>query len=65
MHEGQKQMKQLETGWRVILVIWGAIFASLGMYLKAYQFVPSIKKIYMLWLQLISDIEYLPNKTGL
>ena len=33
MHEEQKEMKQLETGWRVILMIWGAILASLGIYL--------------------------------
>ena len=33
MHEEQKEMKQLDTGWRVILVIWGAIFVSLGVYL--------------------------------
>jgi len=33
MHEEQEEMKQLETGWRVALFIWGAILASLGIYL--------------------------------
>ncbi len=33
MHEEQKEMKQLDTGWRVTLLIWGAILASLGIYL--------------------------------
>jgi len=33
MHEEQMEMKQLETGWRVTLLIWGAILASLGIYL--------------------------------
>jgi len=23
MHEEQKEMKQLDTGWRVVLLIWG------------------------------------------
>ncbi|MDY6790406.1 MAG: hypothetical protein SWH54_03960 [Thermodesulfobacteriota bacterium] len=32
MYEEQEQMKQLETGWRVVLLIWGAILASLGIY---------------------------------
>jgi hypothetical protein len=33
MNEEQMEMKQLETGWRVVLLIWGAILASLGIYL--------------------------------
>ena len=33
MDEYQKEMKQLDTGWRVILIIWGAMLASLGIYL--------------------------------
>ena len=33
MHEDQKEMKQLDTGWTVVLLIWGAILASLGIYL--------------------------------
>ena len=33
MHEEQMEMKQLDTGWRVTLLIWGAILASLGIYL--------------------------------
>jgi hypothetical protein len=33
MHEEQIEMKQLKAGWRVVLLIWGAIFASLGIYL--------------------------------
>jgi len=33
MHEEQKEMKQLDTGWRIALLIWGAILASLGIYL--------------------------------
>ena len=33
MHEEQKEMKQLDTGWRVTILIWGAILASLGIYL--------------------------------
>lgn len=33
MHEEQMEMKQLDTGWRVTLLIWGAILASLGVYL--------------------------------
>jgi len=32
MNEEQKEMKQLDAGWRVILVIWGAILASLAIY---------------------------------
>jgi len=33
MYEEQEEMKQLETGWRVVFLIWGAILASLGIYL--------------------------------
>jgi hypothetical protein len=33
MHKEQKETKQLDTGWRVIFIIWGAILASLGIYL--------------------------------
>ncbi len=33
MYEEQNEIKQLDTGWRVILLIWGAILASLGIYL--------------------------------
>lgn len=32
MHEDQNEMKQLDSGWRVVLLLWGAIFASLGIY---------------------------------
>lgn len=33
MAEEQNETKQLDTGWRVVLVIWGVILASLGVYL--------------------------------
>ena len=33
MHEEQNEMRQLDRGWRGILLIWGAILASLGIYL--------------------------------
>jgi hypothetical protein len=33
MHEEQDDMKQLVSGWRIVLLIWGAILASLGVYL--------------------------------
>ncbi|WP_321415515.1 hypothetical protein [uncultured Desulfobacter sp.] len=33
MYEDQDEMKRLDAGWRVILMIWGAILASLGVYL--------------------------------
>lgn len=33
MNGEQNEIKQLDTGWRVILMIWGAILASLGVYL--------------------------------
>lgn len=33
MYIDQKEMKQLDTGWRVILIIWGAILFSLFIYL--------------------------------
>jgi hypothetical protein len=29
----QSEMKQLDKGWKIILMIWGAIFGSLGVYL--------------------------------
>lgn len=32
MHEEQNEMKRLDAGWRVVLVIWVAILASLGVY---------------------------------
>lgn len=33
MREEQDDLKQFESGWRVVLMIWGAILASLGVYL--------------------------------
>lgn len=33
MYEDQDEMKRLDAGWKVILMIWGAILASLGVYL--------------------------------
>ncbi len=33
MHIDPNEMKQLDAGWRVVLIIWGAILASLGVYL--------------------------------
>lgn len=33
MQENEMEMKQIDSGWRVILVLWGAILASLGVYL--------------------------------
>lgn len=33
MIEDQDEMKRLNAGWKVILLIWGAILASLGLYL--------------------------------
>ena len=33
MDEYQKEMKHFDTGWRIILIIWGAMLASLGIYL--------------------------------
>lgn len=33
MSEDQDEMKRLDAGWKVILLIWGAILASLGVYL--------------------------------
>jgi len=33
MDEEQNEMARLEAGWRMILVIWGVLFASLGVYL--------------------------------
>ena len=32
MHEKQHEIRRLESGWKVVLVIWGAILASLGVY---------------------------------
>jgi len=33
MYEEQEDVKRLMSGWRVVLMIWGAILASLGVYL--------------------------------
>jgi len=33
MLEEQSQMKQLDKSWKIILLIWSAIFSSLGVYL--------------------------------
>ena len=33
MYDEQEDVKRLMSGWRVVLVIWGAILASLGVYL--------------------------------
>jgi len=33
MHETRSEMKGVDAGWRVVLMIWGAILASLGVYL--------------------------------
>ena len=33
MHADQNEMKQFDSGWIVVLLIWGAILASLGVYL--------------------------------
>ncbi|MCG8552188.1 MAG: hypothetical protein MI799_17435 [Desulfobacterales bacterium] len=33
MYEDQDEMKRLDAGWKIILMIWGAILASLGVYL--------------------------------
>ena len=33
MHEEQEEIKQLDSSWTIILIIWGAILASLGIYL--------------------------------
>ena len=39
MNEEQTETQQLDTGWKIILVIWGAILASLGMYLVVCLFI--------------------------
>jgi hypothetical protein len=33
MLEEQSDMEQLDKSWKIILLIWGAIFGSLGVYL--------------------------------
>ena len=33
MFEKQNEVKQLDQGWKIILLLWSAIFGSLGIYL--------------------------------
>lgn len=33
MNDQQKEIKQLNTGWKIILLVWGSILISLGIYL--------------------------------